>query len=57
MTREQKQMVKGWGMLSIGALMISSAAGVAWGMPVALGVAGAWVIIYGIAVLNADADT
>lgn len=54
MTKEQKQMIKGWGMLSIGALMISGAAGVALGIPVALGVAGAWVIIYGIAVLNAD---
>jgi len=47
-----KQIVKGWLMLSVGALMISAAAGLAWSVPAALTVAGAWVIVYGIAVLN-----
>lgn len=43
--------MKGWLMLSAGALMISGAAGIAWGVPVAIGVAGAWTIAYGIALM------
>ena len=52
MTKEQKRIAKGWMLLSIGTLMISSAAGVVWGFPVALGVAGAWVIVFGISMLS-----
>lgn len=54
MTKERNRMIKGWAMLSIGALMISAAAGIYWTIPAALAVGGAWVIAYGIAVLNAD---
>lgn len=48
MEKGMEKLVKGWVMLSVGALMISAAAGVAWSLPAALAVAGAWVIVYGI---------
>lgn len=54
MTNETKKQVKGWAMLSIGALMVSAAAGIYWTIPAALAVGGIWVVVYGIAVLNAE---
>jgi hypothetical protein len=50
---DTKNKITGWAMLSIGALMISAAGGIAWGIPAALAIAGTWVIAYGVGFLIA----
>jgi len=44
--------LKGWALLSVGALMMAAAAaGIYWALPTALAVAGGWVIVYGAGIL------
>jgi hypothetical protein len=44
--------VKGWSLLTVGAIMVSFAFGLVWGIPVALGIAGLWTVVFGISVVN-----
>lgn len=49
---QTKDLVKGWVLLSAGAMMISFAGGMVWTIPAGLAIGGAWVIVYGISVLS-----
>ena len=52
---KMKKTIIGWSILCAGALLISFAANLVWGIATGICIAGVLTIVYGVAILSTDA--
>lgn len=54
MTNDQKRILKGWGFITLGVLVISFAAASQWGKNAGFAMLGSWSIIFGMVIFNSE---